>query len=106
MVTDITKPDEQRNIQRMDYPPSGHRGSTKGWWVRVMRSNETFSRFFNDNKYGGKDKALEKAKQYRDKIEEENEGLLGLGYHPFKTPRNKSGVVGVYKVESTLVSAK
>lgn len=97
----MAKLDEVRNITRMDYPD--RKRLSKGWWVRVMRNNKTFSRFFNDNKYDGRDKALEKAKQYRDKMEQENEGFVGLGYHPFKSQRNTSGIVGIHKRQSTNV---
>lgn len=103
MANDISKPEELRNIQRMDYPPSGNRRLSKGWWVRVMRNNETFSRFFNDNKYGGKDKALEKAMKYRDKILEEKQGLVGSGYYSSKSQRNKSGIVGVHKTKNKTI---
>ncbi len=90
--------DEFSNITRMEYPPkSGGSGGTIGWWVRVMRRNKMHSKLFSDGKYGGKEKALEKAKEYRDKIMEEYDGLLGKGYFAFKSQRNTSGIVGVHR---------
>lgn len=90
--------DEFRNITRMDYPPKVKgTGGTIGWWVRVMRGTKKHSKLFSDGKYGGKDKALEKAKEYRDRLIEEHEGLVGKGYYTFKSHRNTSGIVGVHR---------
>lgn len=90
--------DDLSNITRMDYlPKTGGSGGTIGWWVRVMRRNKMHSKLFSGGKYGGKEKALEKAKEYRDKLIEEHDGLLGKGYFTFKSHRNTSGIVGVHR---------
>lgn len=90
--------DEFRNITRMEYPRKGRGyGATVGWWVRVMRGSKMYSKLFSDGKYGGKEKALKKAKKYRDKITEEHHSLLRKGYYTFKSDRNTSGIVGVHR---------
>lgn len=33
--------------------------STFGWYVPLYRNKKTYSKFFSDSKFGGKDKALE-----------------------------------------------
>jgi hypothetical protein len=93
--------DEQRNITRMDYPRKGTHGQTRGWWVRVKRGKKPFSRLFSDNKYGGAEKALVAAKQYRDEIEAKH-GLPEIGFTTAKTKKNRSGVAGVYKTVNTV----
>lgn len=95
------KPDELRNIQRLDYErKKGGSGKTVGWFVRFQRGGKTIRRTFSDSKYGGKDKALEAAKKLRDEIEQHYADTPYVGYHTKKSNKNTSGVIGVYKDES------
>lgn len=55
-------------ITRMDYEREGPRGKNVGWFVRVTRQRKTRSGFFADDKYGGKEAALKKAKELRDQF--------------------------------------
>lgn len=91
-----TKKDEDRNIQRMEYIRTNG-GQTRGWWVRVKRGDKKFSRLFSDQKCGGKENALIEARRYRDELEKEHGEINNLGYQTFKSSRNKSGLIGVYK---------
>ena len=49
-----------KNITRLDYQ------KTHGWWVRIKRYPDSFSKLFSDGVWGGKDKALEAALEWRD----------------------------------------
>ena len=96
-------PFDLRLITRFDYGPTKKdKLGRHGWWVRRQkRSIPIKSKFFNDAKYGGKDKALEAAKKYRDQIEKKVPVLTKEQRYRIKTSRNKSGVIGVHKTNST-----
>ncbi len=83
---------------------SGHKGisrincperKTVGWYVRVRLKNVTKSKFISDKAHGGQEKALEKAIECRNQLEQE----LGKPRTDWvvvgDNPRNTSGVVGV-----------
>lgn len=83
---------------------SGHKGISRidsplknmhGWYVRVRLTNVTRSEFINDRKHGGKEAALQKAVECRNRLERE----LGKPRTDWvivgNNPRNTSGVVGV-----------
>ncbi|GJQ37194.1 MAG: hypothetical protein JETCAE01_32040 [Anaerolineaceae bacterium] len=89
--------DEMRNITLMEYERNDKSGQTRGWWVRIKRGNEKFSRLFSYNKYGGKENALVEAKRFRDKIEGEFGVVKDLGFQTSKTSRNKSGIIGIHR---------
>ena len=55
--------DDLKNISRIDQ----HSKNTFGWFVRIRRDGKKISRFFSDGKYGGREKALESAREYRNK---------------------------------------
>ena len=80
-----------KGISRIDCPEN----KTVGWYVRVRLGNVTKSKFVSDQKHGGKDKALKQAVECRNKLEQE----LGKPRTDWiivgKSPRNRSGVVGV-----------
>ncbi len=54
-----------QNITRLDYK------RTHGWWVRFERGEDHIRKLFSDKTYGGKNKALSAARQFRD-------GLIGV----------------------------
>jgi hypothetical protein len=89
--------DDMRNITPMEYERTDKSGQTRGWWVRIKRGSNKFSRLFSYNKYGGKENALVEAKRFRDKIEEEFGEIKDLGFQTSKTSRNKSGVIGIHR---------
>lgn len=85
-----------KGVSRIDHPAK----NMFGWYVRVPFQGRIYSKFFNDNKHGGKEKALKKAVQYRNKIERE----IGKPRtdRPVVTsnPKNRTGVLGVQRVVS------
>lgn len=58
-----------RGISRIDS------GSTHGWFVRGYRNKTTYSKLFSDRKCGGKGKAKQMAKDYRDELHAELEAI-------------------------------
>ena len=72
--------------------------STFGWYVRVYRNKKTYSKFFSDSKFGGKDKALEMAISQKEEL---NKLIIGIPKKPTKRrvvttdKRNTTGVLGV-----------
>lgn len=42
--------------------------STHGWFVRGYKEGKTYTKLFSDKKTGGKGKALDAAKAYRDTL--------------------------------------
>lgn len=83
-----------KGISRIDCPQR----KTVGWYVRVRLKNVTKSKFISDSQHGGREEALAKAIEWRNRLEEE----LGKPRTDWvvvgENPRNKSGVVGVRRV--------
>lgn len=100
MSEDNIKIDEMRNIIRMDYPRRGAHGQSRAWWVRVKRGKKLHSRYFSDNKYGGEEKALIAAKDYRDELENQL-GFARSGFESYRRISNKSGIAGIHKAMNT-----
>lgn len=72
---------------------------THGWYVRIYKNGKTYSKLYSDNKYGGKDRALNFAKKARQialetlkSIPDDNNRRLVS-----HDKRNKSGIIGVSK---------
>lgn len=71
--------------------------NTHGWNVRIVKDGDTHSRLFSDGVHGGKRKALDAARSFRDKLH------LKLFKRPvserreirYSNARNSTGVVGV-----------
>jgi Holliday junction resolvase-like predicted endonuclease len=99
MTNKEPRKDDMRNITLMEYERKDKSGQTRGWWVRVKRGNQSFSHLFSYNKYGGKENALIEAKRFRDKLEEEYGRLKDIGYQVSPTRRNKSGMIGIHRVQ-------
>lgn len=84
-----------RNISRIDT------GSTHGYQVRFMRRGYSYDQFFGDNAYGGKRKALQAAREFRDELEAEHPHYSRREVARIKSARNSSGTVGVHLTEET-----
>lgn len=56
------KDNKNKGISRIDS------GSTHGWFVRGYKNGKTYSKLFSDLKCGGKKKAQDMAREYRDKL--------------------------------------
>lgn len=92
-----------KGISRIDSPDRNEHC----WLVRATKDSVTYSKSFADKKYGGKEKAMKIAVEYRDKLykslnidptKSRKRGFRVFPY-PFFTKKNnnKTGVVGVYR---------
>ena len=73
-------------------------GSTHGWFVRGYRNGKTYSRLISDRKSGGKGKAGNLAKSYRDELNHELESIQKKPLQRrivVSDSRNTSGELGV-----------
>ncbi len=67
-----------------------------GWFVRInYGKGEEHRKFFSDNKYGGKKKALERAKAYRSEYIEKKPPPEKLPFQREPIASNTSGVSGI-----------
>lgn len=88
----MAKEKKNKGISRIDS------GSTHGWFVRGYRNGKTYSKLFSDKKWGGKRKAQEAAKEYRNDLLND---LQDIPSKPrgrrivFRDSRNTTGVLGV-----------
>jgi len=86
-------------ISRLDLESAG----THGWQVRLQRQGVRYARFFSDLNWGGRDGALVRARQFRDRIvaSARRSRSSAVRIQSVRTGRNTSGVVGVSRVSST-----
>lgn len=83
--------------------------STLGWYVRVYRNKKTYSKFFSDTKFGGKDKALETAILQKEEL---SRMISKIPKKPTKRrvvtkdKRNTSGVLGVSRTSKKASNGK
>ncbi|HUI91542.1 MAG TPA: AP2/ERF family transcription factor [Chitinivibrionales bacterium] len=96
MPENFTKPFELRNISRIDRKLVGRSKADHAWQVRFKRKNKPMSNWFEDRKYGDKEKALEAAKIYRDAMEIQFGGFFEGG-HTTELNVNKNNLVGVWR---------
>lgn len=83
-------------ISRVD-----HEGSrTHSWLVRIQRRNRTHSRHFSDMTCGGKRRALQAAKAYRDSLIQQHPPLSRTDFCTILKKTNRSGVSGVTRHEA------
>ena len=84
-------------------------GSTHGWFVRGYKNGKTHSKLFSDRKYGGKRKAQNLARQYRDEL---HERLAQIPTKPrvrrivYRDSRNTTGVLGVCRTAKRSTNGK
>lgn len=79
-----------KNISRIDTK------DTHGWFLRIYRTSETFSRFFSDSRYQGKQEALEAAKAFKSKLEKKYpSSSIAKGFRDKPQKNSSTGVVGV-----------
>lgn len=85
--------DQNYALARIDLPGA----STHGWQVRLQRRGTKYAKYFGDRVHGGPEHALLAARNWRDQlldeIEKDEQARICS-----KSPRNRSGVVGVSKV--------
>jgi hypothetical protein len=100
------------HVVRIDIEPdeeNPHRSQTHGWQVRVSFRGIRRTKFFADQKYGGREEALELAVAYRDTLLAEREAMHEAGPVERRAQkRSSSGVAGVrlaFKNEIAYVEA-
>lgn len=77
----VRKPgDPMFGISRID------RGSTHCWYVRLYEDEDCYPKTFSDSKYGGKRKAQQAAKAWRDEVLAGIEARGGQRRKPGPTP--------------------
>ncbi len=86
---------KNRNISRIDISPGVGLAGTHGYEVRVMRRGKSFHKFFGDNAFGGKRKALAAAREYRDELVAQHPPRSLKEVAKRKSSRNSSGTVGI-----------
>lgn len=94
---------KEKGISRIDS------GSTHGWFVRGYRNGKTYSRLFSDQKCGDRDKALEEARAYRDKLHNKLEEIPAKPRARrivLTDARNSTGVLGVCRTAKKSSSGK
>lgn len=86
-------------ISRLDLDSAG----THGWQVRLQRNGVRYGRFFGDLTWGGREQALARARQFRDRIiaSAGRSRMIVVRVQSIRTSRNTSGVVGVSRVTNT-----
>lgn len=90
----MARKNPKRNISRIEtYSAAGKMYG--GWEVRMQRRGKKTEKFFADNSYGGKRKALNAAKLFRDELERKSRKYSVKELAEKPSSRNKSGIVGV-----------
>lgn len=85
-----------RHIYRIDHA----RSYTHSWLVTVQRRGVIYHRHFTDSVYGGKRKALEAAKAYRDHLIAKLRPLTWPEFCRIKKKNNRSGISGVTRIDT------
>ncbi|MDH4302197.1 MAG: AP2 domain-containing protein [Nitrospira sp.] len=85
------------HIYRIDSATS----RTHAWFVTVQRRGRIYHQHFADFVYGGKRKALDAAKLYRDSLVVNLRPLTRLEVCQIKKKNNRSGVSGVTRIDAT-----
>ncbi len=79
------------SISRVDHEAS----RTHSWLVRIQRRNRMHCRHFSDAAHGGKRRALQAAKAYRDDLIQRHSPLSRAEFCTIRKKTNRSGVSGV-----------
>jgi len=85
------------NVYRIDIeatPAYPDRHPTHGWQVRIRRQGEQHTKFFSDERCGGREQALQKAIAYRDELLAELPEPADSVLESAKA-RSKTGVIGL-----------
>ena len=93
-----------KGISRID----SEKKKMHGWYVRVYGGGKTFSKYFSDHRYDGRENAFSEAKAHWEKLSQQIQEKF-VDYSPRqnqpkyrKRPSrvNSSGVVGVHRCET------
>ncbi|MBI4852574.1 MAG: hypothetical protein HY819_12330 [Acidobacteria bacterium] len=98
----INKQVKYKGISRVDSKKS----RTYGWYVRVFFNGEKKVRFFSDGRYGGIEKALQKALQFRNKAEKELGKPRTDRVVVTKTTNKTTGIIGLHRKREKIITKK
>jgi hypothetical protein len=82
-------PDSEENIRRIDTKPKAKK-QTHGFQVHVLRGDQTITRLFSDNRYGGKEGARRAARKFRRDTLGEMPARAGRGVSEAASRRSES----------------
>ncbi|MEM6910714.1 MAG: AP2 domain-containing protein [Verrucomicrobiota bacterium] len=102
----MARPKKDRNITRIDSTVAEGKQEAHGYEVRIVRRGQSVHRFFADKKAGGKRKALEAARSFRDGAEAKLKPMSRKEKANLLTSKNTSGVPGVRWTEKTIAKGK
>jgi len=88
---------QDQGIQRKDDP----RRRTHGWLVFVRRKGKIHTRLFSDGVHGGRESALERARNYRDRYTQVYSGFTRAEHCAIRRSNNSSGIAGVCRSKTT-----
>ena len=88
--------DSLKHIYRIDHDKS----HTHSWLVTVQQRGRAYHRHFTDSVYGGKSKALDAAKIYRDSLINCLRPLTRPERCRIRKKNNRSGVSGITRIEA------
>ncbi len=88
------------DISRIDHERSG----IHSWFVTVQRRGRIYRRHFADGVYGGKRKALDAAKVYRDALLARLRPLTKAECCRIQKRNNRSGVLGVTRIDAMVTT--
>lgn len=91
----MAKQNPNRNISRIDFKNAAGELASGGWEVRIQRRGKRVEKFFADNGFGGRGKALAAAKKFRDEKLNAMRGYTTQELAKRPSKRNTSGTVGV-----------
>ena len=89
-------------ISRVD----NERYRTHAWRVSFSRRGKRYVKSFPDKKLGGKGRALQMAKAYRDQFLAQHPPLSRREFCTFLRSNNQSGITGVYRYAKSFTLAK
>ena len=101
-----TRSHEDRNITELK---ESYRGLSPGWCVRFrVYSFPPIQKDFSNHRYGGRLEARNVARRFRDAIEREIEFIIACPGGAFDrlTSRNKTGVVGVSRIDRKYIDKR
>jgi len=84
-----------KNIYRIDH----ERSQTHSWFVTVQRRGQIYYRHFTDSVYGGKRRALDAARTYRDGLVASLVPLTRPERCRIRKKNNRSGISGVTRID-------
>lgn len=90
-----------QNISRIEIERDGV-VPTMGWEVRISRRGKKVAKFYSDSLHGGKRKALQEARAFRDKMEDKYPPYTRVEIMAQPTVRNSSGIPGVRRRENVV----